>query len=403
MDSSINELIQVLKAAGIISQSKFAELRSSASTIADEEVPTLNTSQLIELGCLTEFQASEVTNGRMQRLIVGEYVLLDRIGQGGMGQVFKARHCVMQRDVAIKFMIPTRDEDESGRRFRREVQTASKLSHPNIVTALDAGQRDGVSYLVMEYVDATNLTKLIRSRGPMSIERTLNCALQAAAGLEYSHQKGVIHRDVKPSNLLLTADDDLKILDMGLARIQPPISSMPTEFEEEELTGQGQLLGTIDFMAPEQALDPRNADKRADIYSLGCTVYFLLTGEPPYHGDSVTTRIVAHRESPIPALHEMRPDVPAELEQCFVRMMAKDVKDRYQDMSDVRRDLQMCALKTGSCHSGRYSHLERLSQSSSVSSPEIIPSNCPFGGGDSCGRTRRFGHLEIPPPARTSR
>ena len=342
MDTKIEELIELLGKAGLISHSKMTELRSSTFYAPDGE-STLTAKELVQLGCLTEFQASEISEGHIQKLIVGEYVLLDRIGRGGMGHVYKARHCVMQRDVAIKFMLPSRDDDESStRRFRREVQTASKLSHPNIVAALDAGQRDGVSYLVMEYVDGINLAKLVQSRGPMSIERAVDSILQSATGLEYAHQHGVIHRDVKPSNLLLTQEGHLKILDMGLARIQPPISSTMHDDESEDLTEQGEFLGTIDFMAPEQALDPRNADKRADIYSLGCTLYYLLVGEPPFGGDSMTTRIVAHRESPIPSLFDARPDIPNSLEQCFFRMMAKDVKDRYQDMGDVIRDLKRC-------------------------------------------------------------
>ena len=214
----------------------------------------------------------------------------------------------MRRDVAIKFLLPTREEvAESARRFRREVQTASKLSHPNIVTALDAGQRDGLSYLVMEYVDGINLGKLVQARGPMSIDLTVDCILQAALGLEYSHRHGIIHRDIKPTNLLLTDEGRIKILDLGLARIQSPVSSAEPESHSEELTEQGQFLGTIDFMAPEQALDPRSADKRADIYSLGCTMYYLLTGAAPFQGDSATRRLVAHRESPIPSLYDVRP------------------------------------------------------------------------------------------------
>lgn len=342
MDSKLQEFFALLKEAGILSASKLTELKSSFSgnpTVRPEDMAT----ELLQVGGLTEFQATEISNGHTQKLIVGEYILLDHIARGGMGQVFRARHCVMQRDVAIKFMLPSHeDDDETSKRFRREVQTASKLSHPHIVTALDAGQRDGMCYLVMEYVDGVTLSKFVQTRGPMSVDQTVDCILQAALGLEYSHEHGIVHRDIKPTNLLLTNDGKIKILDMGLARIQPAISSS-ADPELDQLTEKGQLLGTIDFMAPEQALDPRGVDKRADIYSLGCTMYYLLTGESPFHGDSATTRLVAHRESPIPTLFDVRPDIPNALDQCFFRMMAKDVKDRYQDMGDVIRDLRACS------------------------------------------------------------
>ncbi|HIQ20257.1 MAG TPA: serine/threonine protein kinase [Planctomycetes bacterium] len=293
--------------------------------------------QLVEAGRLTSFQASMLYEGRTRGLVLGEYTLLDRIGSGGMGEVFRARHRTMERVVAIKALRRGASDSPSlMKRFQREVRAAGRLMHPNIVTALDASHQDGIWYLVMEYVDGQDLAELVRRRGPLAVEEAVDYVCQVARGLHYAHTQGIVHRDIKPRNLLVDKSGTVKILDMGLARISAEATSRP----EEELTASEKVLGTFDYLAPEQAEDARMVDRRADIYSLGCTLYHLLVGKPPYKRSSALKTVLAHREAPIPSICQARPDLPPALDAVFRKMVAKRPEDRYQDMGQVEMELQ---------------------------------------------------------------
>ena len=297
--------------------------------------------ELILAKKLTKYQATMVYKGRTKGLVLGEYTILDQIGAGGMGQVLKARHRRMKRIVALKTLPPKAMKSADAiKRFYREVEAAARLNHPNVVTAHDASEHQGIHYLVMEHVEGKDLSQIVVERGSLPAEQAVDCIIQAAKGLEYAHSEGVVHRDIKPANLLLDTKGTVKILDMGLARLGEPGGA--ADDESESLTSTGQVMGTYDYMAPEQAEDTHRADGRADIYSLGCTMYRLLIGHRPFRGDTVIKVLLAHQQAPIPSLCEARPDLPKQLDEVFQRMMAKRPADRYQSMTEVIAALETC-------------------------------------------------------------
>ncbi len=304
--------------------------------------------QLVRMHRLTTFQAQAVYQGKANTLVMGNYVLLDKLGEGGMGQVFKAQHRRMERIVALK-ILPAEaiKSEESVQRFHREVKAAARLSHPNIVRAYDADEAHGLHFLVMEYVEGTDLEKLVRTNGPLPAAVAANYICQAATGLACAHEHKIVHRDIKPSNLVLDASGTVKILDMGLARIEET-PALDGRTAEAALTRDGDVMGTVDYMSPEQGLNTKNADARSDIYSLGCTLYFLLTGWPMYEGDSVMEKLLAHREKTLPPLREQRKDITAALDAAFRRMVAKKPERRQQTMNQVVAELERCAGRSPS-------------------------------------------------------
>lgn len=343
MTLSVAEVVQVLSDSGIVSSGRLEQYVPPKSEYhtAEALLKRLNEEKL-----LTPYQSNEVLAGRAKSLVLGGYVILDVIGAGGMGQVFKAEHCRMRRVVAIKTLPPDLLNDPSAvSRFLREIQAAAKLRHRNIVATDDSAEIDGVHFLVMEYIDGEDLSKLITKSGPMSVSQALDVIHQAACGLDYAHKKGVIHRDIKPANVLLDSEGTVKILDMGLARFDAQIASSETN---NPLTQAGDVFGTVDFMSPEQAVNTKNADARADIYSLGCTLYYLLTAEMPYRGNTVVEKILAHREHPIPSIRQLRPDVSAAVDAIFSRMVAKHADERQQSMMELMAELQKLETSSNS-------------------------------------------------------
>ncbi|HVX12409.1 MAG TPA: serine/threonine-protein kinase [Pirellulales bacterium] len=319
----------------ILTMDELAKIRRRLTPEQLNGAPDSVARELIRRGRLTRYQAVQIFQGVGDSLIFGEYLVLDKIGEGGMGRVYKASHRRMKRIVALK-VLPANATNSPllVDRFYKEVELAARLSHPNIVTAYDAGEARGLHYLVMEYIDGCTLSEHIKAHGPLPVDQAMNCILQAARGLDYAHSEGIIHRDVKPSNLMVNQRGIIKILDLGLARIEHSLA-VPLPAGNAELTSSGQVLGTVDYMAPEQSYDSRSADNRSDIYSLGCTLYRLLAGQPPFAGETLMQKLLAHREQPIPWLREKRPDVPPGLDLFYQRMVAKLPEHRPRSMREV--------------------------------------------------------------------
>ncbi len=278
------------------------ELETLASTIPGSEGVLGLARVLQQAGRLTRYQAAALYQRKSRGLLIGNYLILDKLGQGGMGVVFKARHRRLGRVVALKILPPSFARDKTAvDRFKREVEAAGRLKHPNVVAALDADEDRGVHFLVMEYVEGSDLDDVVRHRGQLPLGQAVDFVIQAARGLEAAHSQGIVHRDIKPSNLMLDGAGTVRVLDLGLARIVDA-SNPFGQAAGARLTQSGTYMGTVDYMAPEQAEDSRKADHRADIYSLGCTLYFLLTGREPFVGDTILKRLMAHMERPAPML-----------------------------------------------------------------------------------------------------
>ena len=216
------------------------------------------------------------------------------------------------------------------------------MRHPNIVKAIEAGETNGLFFLVMELVEGKDLSKTVKEKGPLPPAQALDCIIQAARGLQEAHQHGIIHRDIKPANVLLDRSGTVKVLDLGLARVNEIREFSEVESSDTDLTQSESVVGTVDYMAPEQAYDPRLADHRADIYSLGCTLHYLLTGKAPYGGQTFMQRLLAHRERPIPSLQDARKDVSAKLDAVFRRLVAKSPEGRPQTMGQAIAELESC-------------------------------------------------------------
>ncbi|MBY0232507.1 MAG: serine/threonine protein kinase, partial [Gemmataceae bacterium] len=331
--TSIDELLDMVRKSGVVEEKRLGphvdKLRAAGQLPSD---PLELATAFVRDGILTRFQAEQFLQGKWRRFMLGKYRVLEKLGSGGMGQVYLCEHTLMKRRVAVKVLPAKAGADTSSLdRFYREARAVAALDHPNIVRAYDIDKDENLHFLVMEHVDGASLQEILK-RSPNGIDALRACHYirQAALGLQHAHEKaGLVHRDIKPGNILVDRNGIVKVLDMGLARF--------FHDEEDQLTKKHDesVLGTADYLAPEQALDSHTADIRADIYSLGGTFYWCLTGKTPFSEGSVAQKLIWHQTREPKPVRSLRPDIPAAVAAVLERMMKKSPDDRYQTPQQV--------------------------------------------------------------------
>lgn len=327
--ATIDAFLEVLGKSGLVEAERlrlFVQQNSSLSS-----TPRKLAARMVAAGLLTQFQAEQVLLGKHRGFTIGKYRVLERIGSGGHSNVYLGEHRVVKRRVAIKVLPTARSENPAAvARFYREARAAGSLDHPNLVKAQDVDCDHGVHFLIMDYVDGSSLQQIVSRCGPLSIERAAHYIRQAAEGLEAAHAAGLVHRDIKPANILLDRHGLIRVLDLGLARFFCD--------NEDPLTLKydgNSVLGTADYVAPEQALNSHEVDRRADIYSLGATFYFVLAGRALFPEGKVTHKLIWHQTRQPTPLRQLRPEVPAELAAVIERMIDKNRERRYQSAAEV--------------------------------------------------------------------
>ncbi|MDB5308055.1 MAG: serine/threonine protein kinase [Gemmataceae bacterium] len=329
--ATVAELLDLVQKSGVADEARlkaYMARLAELGTVPTE--PAKFAGLLVRDGMLTYFQAEQLLQGKYKRFSLGKYKVLEKIGSGGMGTVFLCEHKLMRRRVAIKVLPTAKAADEASLgRFYREARAVAAVDHPNIVRAYDIDQDENLHFLVMEYVDGTNLQDLVKKVGPLDVVRACHYIYASAVGLQHAHEIGLVHRDIKPGNILIDRSGVVKILDMGLARFFHDTEDHLTRKYDET------ILGTADYLSPEQAEDSHTVDIRTDIYSLGATFYYLLTGTQPFPDGTIPQKLIWHRSRDPKPIAATRPDVPDEVAAIVQKMMAKKSGDRYQTPSEV--------------------------------------------------------------------
>ena len=335
LDDSTRDFVRRAIHTGLV---ELADIKKVVVSLMTEDVvftPERLSEGLVNADLLTPWQSRKLLAGKGKGFYLGNYRLLRPLGRGGMGVVFLAQHTVMNRLMALK-ILPSEASKDARRieRFKEEARASAKLEHPNIVQAYDYSESDGKLFIVMEYIEGIDLHRAVARDGVMSPAESLDAMIQTTDALVHAHQRGIVHRDIKPSNLLLRNDGVIKVSDMGLARIG---------YTANRSDSPNRLTGTADFIAPEQAIDSQTSDARADIYSLGCTWYFLLVGKPPYVGSNVAQRLAKHQTAPIPKVSDARSDCPSSVCTLIQRMMAKRPTERPASAAELLTQLKRIA------------------------------------------------------------
>jgi serine/threonine protein kinase len=341
--NSIDTLLAVLRRAELLAPEQVDEI--VRELVPHYHDPLDLCEYLVQIDWLTSYQLQLLLAGQYRKLTLGPFQILDQLGEGGLSEVFKAWDTVHGRLVALKVLRPDLARGDAVRQFQREHESITRLSHPNIIKTYQAGTQGKLHFFAMEFVEGMDLERFIGQVGPLCVEMACDYARQAATGLQHAHQSGLVHRDLKPANLFLLnpplpglaavalrkTESVVKILDWGLARcVRESEQEVPAESEEETEREKGALIGTADYIAPEQARDATLVDIRADIYSLGCVLYYLLTGQPPFPAATLMQKLLMHQTKEPPSVRALRDDVPEELDAIIRKMLAKDPIDRYQ-------------------------------------------------------------------------
>ena len=340
---SSERFLELVAKSGLVKQSVVDRVEKKVRERLNGDLPT-STRRLARVftanGLLTDWHVEKLLAGKYKGFFLGKYKLLGHIGTGGMSSVYLAKHTRMGDKRAIKVLPKARVGDATYlARFQLEAQAIASLNHPNIVLAHDIDNEDDVHYIVMEHVDGLDLHQLVKRDGPFDCSIAADVIAKTARGLDHAHNKGIIHRDVKPANILIDQEGRVKILDMGLALVKAG--------DDESLTvaNNENVLGTADYLAPEQAINSHGVDRRADIYGLGCTMYYLIAGKPPFGDGTLAQRIARHQKEMPKPLREVRPECPGELEGICVKMIQKDPKYRYQTAAEVAEALEKFVAK----------------------------------------------------------
>lgn len=336
-EQSAKNLIKLLEKSGIVDEDDLKDSLGALSSKKNGEA--VGTSELaahlIESGVITQWHADKLLAGKYKGFFLDKYKLLGHLGTGGMSSVYLAESKNTRQKRAIKVLPKKKVSDKSYLdRFYREGKAAASLNHPNIVRVYDINNSGNTHYMVMEYVQGLDLYEAVREHGPLPIDEVVEATIQSAEGLLHAHEKGMVHRDIKPANLLRTDSGSVKILDLGLALFH-------TEGEESlTVLYNEKVMGTADYLSPEQAVNSHEVDHRADIYSLGCTLYFLITGRPPYHKGTLAQRIAMHQSKEPDSILDSRADCPQGLVDICTKMMRKNPDDRFADCEEVMRTLK---------------------------------------------------------------
>jgi tRNA A-37 threonylcarbamoyl transferase component Bud32 len=335
--SSVEELLQLIRKSGMVEDQElnaYLARRQSGRGLPTDAREAAD--GMVRDGLLTYFQVEQFLLGKWRGFTIGKYKLLERVGVGGMGQVFLCEHTFMKRRVAIKVLPPAKAEQPAALgRFYREARAAGLLEHPNIVRTHDIDQDGNLHFIVMEYVDGSNLLDVVKKFGPMDLGRAAQYIRQVAMGLDFAFRNGIIHRDVKPGNVLIDRKGVARVLDMGLARFYKDQTDMLTVKYDDKI-----VLGTADYVAPEQVANSHAVDIRADIYALGASLYFLLAGHPPFPSGTVSQKLLWHRTKDPTPVRQIRPEVPEGLAAVVAKMMMKDPAARYQTPAEVVAELE---------------------------------------------------------------
>ncbi len=339
---TVGQFLQALESLQLLGSLPLEMLRRQYPAARHHHDAKKLAQEVVEADLLTRYQADVVYQGLGQSLVIGPYVVVDPMSVNQAGNIFKARHRESERIVILRVMLTSaRTAADRVKRFQQEARGAVLLEHPNLARALDSGGDGNRLYIASEFVEGVDLETLIEQQGPLSVEQAVNYLWQVAEGMAYAHTRGVIHRDLKPCNLSVDAQGRVLVLNLALARFNDASYGAAAE-DVESLTTTGQIVGTIDFMSPEQAANSRYSNDRSDIYSLGCTLYWLLNGTPPYQARTPMEKLIAHRDQPIPSLRESRDDVPEALDRIYHRAVAKRTEDRYGSMKELAADLEVC-------------------------------------------------------------